>query len=168
MKKIVLCLSALLMIAAGARAQRSTGIGVRLTPDGLGFTGKFFMDRNIAFEGQVNAGGVMGGDGESFTLVGLIQYHIPLGEPNWRLYFGGGAHIGSWNRDRRRWENGRWRDDDNEFILGIDAVGGIEYLFKTAPVGLSIDVKPAVNLLSDMDFFSNNMLGFSARYYFRR
>lgn len=167
MRKILCCLFVVLTTTGIAQAQRSTGLGVRLSPDGLGFTGKFFSQRNIAFEAQFNAGGIMGGDGESFTVVGLMEYHVPLGDPSWRLYFGGGAHLGAWDNNERRWENGRWRDEDSKFIFGIDAIGGVEYVFKTAPVGLSIDIKPAVNLLSDVDFFSNNMLGFSARYYLR-
>ena len=69
MKKVLLALSGLLLtlsLSYNAQAQGSrTGLGLRLSPDGAGFTGKFFMDRNLAIEAQLNAGGVFGGEGES-------------------------------------------------------------------------------------------------------
>ena len=170
MKKGLLLLSAILFsvcaaFQADAQAGR-TALGLRMTPDGGGFTGKFFVDRNLAIETQLNAGGVFGGEGESVTAVGLLEYHIPLPDPSWRVFFGGGAHIGSWDRGRRYREN-RFDDDDNKFIFGIDGIGGVEYVFKTVPIGLSADFKPAINLVSDVDFFPHNMFGFSARFYLR-
>ena len=170
MKKVLLALSGLLLtlsLSYNAQAQGSrTGLGLRLSPDGAGFTGKFFMDRNLAIEAQLNAGGVFGGEGESVTGVGLLEYHIPLPDPSWRVFFGGGAHIGSWDHGRR-YREGRWDDDDHEFIFGIDGIGGVEYVFKTVPIGLSADFKPAINLVSDVDFFPHNMFGLSARFYLR-
>lgn len=170
MKKLLLFLSGVILtlsLSVTANAQRGrTGLGLRLTPDGGGFTGKFFLDRNLALEGQLNAGGVFGGEGESVNAVGLLEYHIPLPDPSWRVFFGGGAHIGSWNHDGRHRE-GRYDDDNNEFIFGIDGIGGVEYLFKKVPIGLSADFKPAINLVSDVDFFPHNMFGVSARFYLR-
>lgn len=171
MKKIAVLFCGLLICAGTCYAQKGdAAIGLRLSPDGIGFTGKYFVDRNIAFEGQLNAGGVMGLQGESFNAVGLLEYHIPLPDPSWHLYFGGGAHVGVWNEyDADYYVNERRRlDRDKDFILGIDGVGGVEYMFKRAPVALSADIKPAINLLSDVDFFSHNMLGISAKYYFGR
>ncbi|HRO42804.1 MAG TPA: hypothetical protein PL009_08210 [Flavipsychrobacter sp.] len=170
MKKVLLLLSGLiltLIFSQNANAQGGrAGLGIRLSPDGAGFTGKFFVDRNLAFEAQLNAGGVFGGEGQSVNAVGLLQYHIPLPDPSWRIFFGGGAHIGAWDRDKRDRE-GRRGDKDNEFIFGIDGVGGLEYVFKKIPLGLSADFKPAINLVSDVDFFPHNMFGVSARLYLR-
>jgi hypothetical protein len=173
MKKVLLLLTGLLLsfgFSYKAQAQGSrTGLGLRLSPDGAGFTGKFFVDRNLAVEAQLNAGGVFGGvfggEGESITAAGLLEYHIPLPDPSWRVFFGGGAHIGSWDRGRR-YREGRWEDND-EFIFGIDGIGGVEYVFKRVPIGLSADFKPAINLVSDVDFFPHNMFGVAARFYLR-
>jgi len=170
MKKLLLVLSGLLLsigLSQPATAQGSrTGLGLRLTPDGGGFTGKFFVDRNLAIEAQLNAGGVFGGEGESLTAVGLLEYHIPLPDPSWRIFFGGGAHMGTWDHDHRH-RDGRREHDDNEFIFGIDGIGGVEYVFKRVPIGLSADFKPAINFVSDVDFFPHNMFGVSARFYIR-
>ncbi len=171
MKSILLVLSTLILsigLSNNVFAQPGqTGLGLRLTPDGGGFTGKFFLDRNVAFEAQLNAGGVFGGEGESFNAVGLLEYHIPLPDPSWRVFFGGGVHVGVWDRDNRRYSSdGRYREG-SEPIFGIDGIGGVEYVFKSVPIGLSADFKPAINFLSDVDFFPHNMFGMSARFYIR-
>lgn len=170
MKKVTLLISGLLLglfLAIQANAQSSrVGLGLRLTPDGGGFTGKFFLDPNLAIEGQLNAGGILAGEGESVTAVGLLEYHIVLPDPSWRVFFGGGAHIGTWDHDHG-YHDGKPDDKDNEFIFGIDGIGGVEYVFKSVPIGLSADFKPAINFLSDVDFFPHNMFGVSARFYLR-
>lgn len=145
------------MPQAGAQSTR-TGAGLRLTPDGGGGTIKHFLDPALALEAQLNAGGLMGLEGESFTAVGLLEYHIPLPDPSWRLFFGGGAHIGVWNN--------RNHYDPDEFIFGVDGIGGVEYVFRNFPLGLTGDFKPAINFVTDVDFFPHNIFGIGARFYF--
>jgi hypothetical protein len=171
MKKVLLAITGLLLsfgIAQTANAQAgSTALGLRLTPDGGGFTGKHFLDRNLAIEGQLNAGGVFGGEGKSFNAVGLLEYHIPLPDPSWRVFFGGGLHAGVWTHDYGYSNREGRYSRDSEPIFGIDGIGGVEYAFKTAPISLSADFKPAINLLSEVDFFPHNMFGVSARFHLR-
>ncbi|MBS1584744.1 MAG: hypothetical protein JSS82_04295 [Bacteroidetes bacterium] len=168
MKKICLFTTALLItLFTALAANAQVGLGLRLTPDGGGFTGKFFVDRHVAVEAQLNAGGVLGWeDGTSFNAVGLVEYHIYLPHPGWSIFFGGGAHAGVWNHDGRiyNYETARY-DRNDEGIFGIDAIGGVEYRFRRVPIGLSADIKPAINLLTDVNFFPHNMFGFSARFY---
>lgn len=146
----------------------SVGLGLRATPDGGGFVAKLFMDKHFAFEGQLNAGGLTGGyGGSSFNAVGLITYHIILPDPSWRIFMGGGIHGGVWDRGWRYVSReGRYMDD-NRAIFGIDAIGGVEYVFKKIPLGLSADIKPAINFVSEPEFFNHNMVGLSARFYLR-
>lgn len=173
MQKLILFLGLLTATSFStpdANAQGGRGaIGLRATPDGGGFTGKVFMSKYLAFEGQLNVGGIFSLPGESFTGVALLEAHIPLPDPSWRLIFGGGLHAGVW--ENGRWYNerdNRWVYDRGEPIVGIDAIGGVEYVFKKIPLGLSADIKPAVNFTGGgPDFFPHNMFGASARYYFR-
>lgn len=146
----------------------NVGLGLRATPDGGGFVAKLFLDRHLAFEGQLNAGGVTGGwGGPSFNAVGLITYHIILPDPSWRIFMGGGIHAGVWDRGWRYVNSeGRYMDD-NRAIFGIDGIGGVEYVFKKIPLGLSADIKPAINFLSEAEFFNHNMVGVSARFYLK-
>ena len=111
-----------------ARTNDGIGLGLRLSPDGGGFTGKFFVDRNLAIEGQMNAGGVLGWeDGTSFNAVALAEYHIYMPRPEWRIFFGGGMHAGVWNHDGRIYNyETRQYTRDNEGIFGMDAIGGVE------------------------------------------
>ncbi|XZF16453.1 hypothetical protein ACTHGU_09950 [Chitinophagaceae bacterium MMS25-I14] len=160
MKKALYILGLLaspVFFSQAARAQAGDlGLGLRLTPDGGGATLKYFATRNVAIEGQLNAGGIFGLEGTSVSAVGLAEYHIIFPDPSWRIFFGGGVHIGSWDRD-----NG----DGTEFIFGIDGIGGVEYKFKNIPLGLSADFKPAINFVTDVDFFPHNLFGASARFY---
>lgn len=158
------------LMAGTAQAQTgNAGIGVRATPDGGGFTGRFMVADHLAFEAQLNAGGIYALPGESFTAVALLEGVIPMPDPSWRLFFGGGLHGGVW--DNGRWYNDRtdaWVNDRPEPIIGIDGIGGVEYLFKNIPLGLSADIKPAVNFTGNgPEFFNHNLAGVSARYYFR-
>lgn len=152
-------------VAIPAAGQGNLGLGFRASPDGVGFTGKFFVSPHLALEAQANAGGIMGLEGESFHMVGLLLYHVPLPDNAWRLYFGGGFHLGVWDRPPHR--VGRDWHRDEEAIFGIDGMAGIEYVFRNIPLGLSGDVKPAINFFEEVDFFPHNMLGFSVRWYLR-
>lgn len=171
MKKIILLLSILTVPTISLYAQKgSAAAGLRLSPDGIGITGKYFVDSSLAFETQLNIGGIMGLQGESFNAVGLLEYHIPFPDPSWRLFFGGGAHIGVWNEYDKDYyvSERRYHEEGNKFILGIDGIGGVEHVFKKMPISLTADIKPSINILTDVDFFSHNMLGISTRYYFCR
>lgn len=156
-------------ILAGTQANAQGAIGLRATPDGGGFTAKAYISKYLAFEGQLNVGGVLSLPGESFTAVALLEGHIPLPDNSWRLFFGGGIHAGAWNNGpwyserRDRWEYNR-----SEPIVGIDGIGGVEYVFKKIPLGVSADIKPAVNFTGGgPEFFPHNMFGASARFYFK-
>ena len=138
-----------------AQQRGDIAVGLRPTPDGGGATAKFFMDHNFAIEAQLNAGGFY--SGQSVDAVGLLEYHIYLPDPSWRIYFGGGLHMGSWDR---------YDDNHTQFIFGIDGIGGVEYVFKNIPLGLSADFKPALNFATDVAFFPHNIVGVAGRFYF--
>jgi hypothetical protein len=160
MKRIFFALAGVvagMVLSTNVQAQAGDfSVGLRMTPDGGGATVKYFLDHNLAIEGQLNAGGIVALEGTSITAVGLVEYHITLPDPSWRIFFGGGAHFGNWDRDDYR---------GNQFIFGIDGIGGVEYNFKKIPLGLSADFKPAVNFVTDVEFFPHNILGASARFY---
>jgi hypothetical protein len=173
MKKIILTLAGLIALTfsgldASAQNNGSVALGLRMTPDGGGFNAKFFTTRNWVVEAQLNAGGVMGGNGESFNAVALLEYHIYLPDPSWQIYMGGGLHAGVWDHGSRLYStgDGYYRNSNTEGIFGIDAIGGVAYKFKRIPLSLSADMKPAINLLSDPGFFGHNMFGLAARFHF--
>ena len=155
---VFLCAAACSMaVQCSAQQAGDFAAGLRATPDGGGATAKYFFDPNFALEGQLNGGGVF--YGSSVAAVGLLEYHLALPAPGWRVFFGGGFHIGVWDRN----DNG-----GNEGIFGLDGIGGAEYLFSNIPLGLSADFKPAINFVSHVDFFPHNIFGVAGRFYFSR
>jgi hypothetical protein len=148
----VLLLSMLSVHSVQAQMTSSIAVGLRATPDGGGATGKFFLNDNMAIEAQLN-GSVFN---PSVAAVGLFEYQIILPDPSWRIFFGGGLHFGVWDR---------YDDGYSQGIFGIDGIGGVEYVFKNIPLGLSADLKPAMNFVSDPAFFPNNIFGVAARFY---
>lgn len=171
MKRITTIFAALFLLSATTVSAQynHTGIGLRATPDGGGFNIKTLLAPHLAFEGQLNVGGVFGLAGESFTAVALLEANIPLPDNSWRLFFGGGLHAGSWNNGRwYNYRDDRWITNRAQPIIGIDGIGGVEYNFKNIPLGLSADIKPAINFTGNgPEFFNHNMFGATARYYFR-
>ncbi len=136
-----------------------TGIGTRGSLDGFGLTAKYFVDRNFAFEGQLNAGGVRLLNGHSFYFVALIEYHLLLPVTSFRLYFGGGAQAGYWSgRDETPFPD--------ESMAGLSGIGGLEYLFRRFPISIFGDVRPSLNYVQEVEFMPHNIVGVALRYYF--
>ncbi|MBL7692911.1 MAG: hypothetical protein JNM41_15060 [Flavipsychrobacter sp.] len=137
--------------------------GLRASPDGVGATVRYHPSELIAIEGQLNfsggrPSGLPSSSGKS-TMAGILaQVNAPLIGPQVMMFFGVGAHYGSWIR---------YKDvSKNETMYGLDVVFGVEYRFSDMPLGVSVDVKPSLNYAPDVTYFPNNILGLSARYYF--
>jgi hypothetical protein len=153
-----LLISIIVFLPALAQPGR-TGIGLRGSIDGAGMTAKYFLDRGFAIEGQLNAGGLRAFDGQSLYTCVMMEYHLQLPFPAFRLYFGGGLHAGIWtNRKEQLYKD--------EGIFGLDGVGGIEYMFSRVPIGLSGDLRPSINYVQEVEFLPHNIVGVSLRYYF--
>lgn len=169
MKTIHSLLAALIIVICTASANAQTvGVGLRGSPDGGGLSVRVLPNPNFTIEGLFS--GSWGFDhwpgtsyGPAVTLTGLLEYNILFSNPGWRIFLGPGVHAGSWNRHYYdRFET----RPAAQGIFGIDGILGVEYIFHEVPIGLSADVKPAINLASDLAYFPNNLFGLSARYYF--
>jgi hypothetical protein len=135
-------------------------LGFRANPDGAGLNGRYYFSENLAIEGQVNgSAGNYYDNGTSFTMGALLEYHFILRDPHWRVFIGGGAHYGRWSR---------YREIHLKPInlFGLDAIGGVEYILQSAPIGISLDIKPALNFIDGVTYLPNNVFGLSVRYYF--
>ena len=135
----------------------NTGIGLRGgSPSGI--SGKHFISGNNAIEGIV-AFGWWGG----FGITGLYQIHNPIPDaPGFTWYYGGGAHLATANVDKQSPWAGQ---TGGKLFLGVDGVIGAEYVFADAPISLSIDVMPILNLVEDLGVWFN--AGLSVRYVFK-
>lgn len=155
MKKILITLAALVIVAVSANSQDyKTGIGFR---GGLsqGLTVKHFIMSDRALEGLLSAR--WGG----FHLTGLYEIHAPAFNVNglyW--YYGFGGHLGSWDRDSK---NPWWDDTDNHTVIGIDGIVGIEFNIGTIPFNIGLDYKPALNIIGHTGLWADEF-ALSVRY----
>lgn len=154
MRKIFLFL-AFQLFFTGLNAQQSykTALGMRIN-GGLGITAKHMLNDKAAIEGILYTrwGGL--------NLTGIYAVHYPVfKEPGFRFYIGGGSHLGFFDGNKNPW----WDDNDQHAVWGLDGQIGLEYTFDEIPLNLSLDWKPAINILGSDDFWYGDA-GISVRY----
>ncbi len=156
MKKILLILVFAVSIPSMSNAQDyNTGIGLRL---GFfsGVSVKHFVGANTALEG------ILSSRWRGFNITGLYEWHLydVFDADRLNFYYGFGAHLGFWNGDYVSWG---YRTSYT--VLGIDGILGLEYNFEDAPINLSLDWKPAFNIIGNSEFWGDGG-ALSVRYIF--
>lgn len=133
----------------------SSSIGLR-GGSGYGVTAKHFIKDGVALEGILNS------RWSGFNITGLYEWHTEAFNTSGLYWFyGAGAHIGFWDGDNVPWLN----DSAAYTIIGLDLIGGIEYKLQELPITISLDWKPAINLVGSTGFWGDNG-AFSVRYTF--
>lgn len=145
MKRIIqsFFVSMLLVIGMSTHSQAqnyNTGIGLR-GGTSQGITVKSFLNQTNAIEGILHT------RWNGLLVTGLYEIHKNI--PNAKglmWYYGAGAHVGFWDDrvDRRPpWA----RENKSYTVLGADLIIGLDYTIPNSPVNLSLDYKPAFNLI---------------------
>jgi hypothetical protein len=110
------------------------GLGVRLSSSAPtlnnSITGKYFVTDRSAVEGIVSFG-------SRFGLGGLVEIHKPTNAQGLRWFYGAGAYVGF---------------EDGDTYLGPTGVLGLDYKFTNVPINLSLDWKPELNIIPDINF----------------
>ena len=110
------------------------GLGIRLSNAiptlSSSITGKYFVTDRSAVEGLISFG-------SRFGLGGLLEIHKPTNIDGLKWFYGAGAYVG--------WENG-------DTYLGPTGILGLDYKFTNAPINLSLDWKPELDLLPEINF----------------
>jgi len=124
------------------------GIGVRLSSASPTLSNsvsvKYFMNEQSAVEGLVSFG-------TRFGLGGLYERHQIIGAtPAFTWFYGGGAYIGF--QDGKTW-------------LGPQGIAGLDYKFQNAPLNISLDWKPELDLSPAINFVAD-AFAFTARFTF--
>ena len=134
-----------------------TGIGVRLSSAQAmvnnSITLKHFLNERSAIEALLSFG-------DPLSLGALYEIHKPFSTEGLQWFYGGGGYIGfvkSYNPNK----------DKNETDANFGAMGviGLDYKFVNLPLNISLDWKPELNLVSDINF-EPAAIGFSARFTF--
>ena len=134
-------------------------LGLRLGYD-IGFTARYFFMPDNAVEG------ILSFSPNDFRITGLYQFQQPfLAVDNLDWFVGAGAHIGSLTREYQRRNN-----LDHAFLFGANLVGGIEYVFPTAPFSATLDWKPSFTFTNATNTGRHWFVSFalSVRYTFGR
>ncbi len=140
MNKIIVSTFLIIISLTTAQAQYKLGIGARLNY-GYGLSVKYKMNNKEAVEG------ILYSRWQGVNLTGLYEIHkAAFQTPNWRWYYGVGGHVGFW-RDGGRYGNPWFDNNDNHTVIGADGILGLEYTFREIPLNLSLDWKPAINLI---------------------
>jgi hypothetical protein len=136
----------------------ATGVGLRAGVTN-GLTVKHFIQEDVALEGILHT------RWRGLVITGLYEVHKNIREVRGlRWFYGGGAHIGSWNSNR---VPPPWADPDfrGTTVVGIDGIIGLDYKFVDAPINLSLDYKPAFNIINGAGFWGDE-LALSIRFTF--
>ena len=147
MKKIVITTLLLIGMGTVSNAQDyTTGIGIR---GGLynGIAIKHFIGIKSAFEV------ILATRWQGYNITGLYEIHTQaFNTPHLNFYYGFGGHLGVWNGANVSWVN----DNLNHTVIGVDGILGLEYNFKEVPFNISVDWKPALNLIGYSGFWGDN------------
>ncbi len=156
MKKLVFLLVIAFSLVITSNAQDyNTGIGLR---GGLynGLTVKHFVGEKAALEG------ILATRWSGFEVTGLYEIHNPLADVDrLKWFYGAGGHVGFYDSDYTSWGD----PGTNYTVIGVDLVLGLEYSFSEIPINLSLDWKPAFNLIGYSKFFGDGG-ALSIRYIF--
>ncbi len=150
MKRYSLTLVLILIVSSFSvlKAQDyKVGLGVRLsnsTPTlNNSVTIKYFMTEQHALEGLISFG-------SRFGIGGLYEVHKPTTATGLTWFFGGGAYIGF---------------EDSKTFLGPTGIIGLDYKFTNIPLNLSLDWKPELDIIPDINFVPD-AFAISARFTF--
>ena len=140
---IAVVLTSLLLFSKRSDAQDyKTAVGLKFGGYENGPSVKYFMNSTTALEG------ILGIRNHGAVLTGLYELHQPaFNTASLKFYYGFGAHLGSVGRGVYK----RFGSDDNVYkdnhiLLGADAVLGLEYKLPDAPIAISFDLDPRLEL----------------------
>jgi hypothetical protein len=151
----VLLISGAFVMASGqANAQSmgsdyQTALGLKFFPGAISI--KHFVDDRDALEGL----GYFWDHGFRFT--GLYEIHAPIaGAPGLKWYIGPGAHVGVYSD---AWYNDGHVYNSGAVSFGLDGVLGLDYKINQAPIDVSLDFQPSLEILNHPYFSGWGGLG---------
>ncbi|MEO5946669.1 MAG: hypothetical protein ABIP79_07605 [Chitinophagaceae bacterium] len=134
-----------------------TALGVRLSSAAANINNsisiKHFITEKTAIEALFSFG-------DPIALGALVEFHKPLSSEGLRYYYGAGGYISFVKTfDPVKQTN----ETDPNF--GAQGVIGLDYKFVNIPLNISLDWKPELNIVNDINF-EPAAIGFTARFTF--
>lgn len=160
MKKILfacLFLTGLFTINTVSAQDYKTGLGVRLSSSGAvvnnSISIKHFLNERTAIEGLFSFG-------DPLALGALYEIHKPIPATGIKWYYGAGgylAFIKTFDPNKQK--------NETTANFGAQGVLGLDYKFANLPLNISLDWKPELNIVTDINF-EPSAIGFTARFTF--
>lgn len=134
-----------------------TALGVRLSSSNAiqnnSVSFKQFITEKTAIE-------VLFTFGDPLALGALLEFHKPLNPSGLSYYYGGGGYIGFLKK-----LNTSTNKETTDPNFGAQGVIGLDYKFNNIPLNISLDWKPELNIVTDINF-EPAAIGFTARFTF--
>ncbi|MEO5996713.1 MAG: hypothetical protein ABIN89_08270 [Chitinophagaceae bacterium] len=158
MKKLIILVAIFSGVFIGANAQSDykSAIGGRLGSP-ISFSFKQFIIKDAGAI-ELNAGFAPVGYGAYFRIGGMYQHHFPI-KPveGLKWYVGGGIFADFYHYDNQHDGYGYSKSSP-----GVNAVGGVDYKFKTIPLNLSADWTPSLFFNGDLYYSGRFRPGYGA------
>ncbi len=134
-----------------------TALGVRLSSAAANINNsisvKHFINEKTAIEGLFSFG-------DPIAFGALVEFHKPLSSEGLQYYYGAGGYLSFVKTfDPVKQKN----EIDPNF--GAQGVIGLDYKFANIPLNISLDWKPELNIVTDINF-EPAAIGFTARFTF--
>ncbi len=160
MKKVVLAsliITAIIFSNSVSAQTYKTALGIRLSSSPAmvsnSISMKHFFNEKTAIEALLSFG-------DPLALGALFEIHKPFAESGIQWFYGGGGYISfvkTYNPNKNK--------DETSANVGAQGVVGLDYKFANIPLNLSLDWKPELNLVTDINF-EPAAVGFTARFTF--
>ncbi len=160
-KKVIVAASflfaGLFFVSTSSAQDYKTALGVRFSSSAAmvnnSISIKQFINKTTAIEGLFSFG-------DPLAFGALAELHKPFSASGLQYYYGGGAYLGfvkTYNPNHLK----------NEVDPNFGAMGvlGLDYKFSNVPLNISLDWKPELNIVSDINF-EPAAIGFTARFTF--
>ncbi len=145
-------------VSANVKAQDyRTALGVRLSSAAASVNNSISFKQFITDKTAIE---VLFSFGDPVALGALVEFHKPLAAAGLQYFYGAGGYLGfqkTYNPNKLR------NESDPQF--GAMGVIGLDYKFAGIPLNISLDWKPELNIVSDINF-EPAAIGFSARFTF--
>lgn len=166
MKKApLLLLSAILLVTfttasaqdGPAGTDYKTALGVRLSSSNAlvnnSVSLKHFISDKMAIEGLFSFG-------DPLAIGAMLELHKPLSSQGLTWFYGGGGYLAFVKKLNTNTQ--KTTTDPNFGAMGVI---GLDYKFNNIPLNLSLDWKPELNIVNDINF-EPAAIGFTARFTF--
>ena len=134
-----------------------TALGVRLSSSNAmqnnSISIKQFINEKMAVEGLFTFG-------DPLALGALLEFHKPLSASGLTYFYGAGGYIGF-----VKTVNTATQKSSTDANFGAQGVIGLDYKFNNIHLNLSLDWKPELNIVNDINF-EPAAIGFTARFTF--